>query len=109
MYIKYFECHITIEPVFGTRLEEFTRLAAQHGFKVADLIMQKARHATPERSNKDTFCTSHSKSFDEIQVRMNALTRILNNASFKVWRSKIEAIVHDERFEREPNVVLGED
>jgi hypothetical protein len=97
MDVKYYECHVTLEPVFGGRLESLKELAASHGFKPAKLLMQKRAESTPERSNKDTFCTGHSKSFDDIKERMNALTEALRNAGFAVWRRKIEAVVFDER------------
>jgi hypothetical protein len=48
-----FETHVTIEPVAGENLVFFKQLCESYGYKVANLLMQKDREATAERSNKD--------------------------------------------------------
>lgn len=93
----YYESHITIEPVFGERLERFIHLAKQHRFRVAKLLMQKDREATAERSDKDSFCTGHDLSFDALQERMDELGQDLRKENFQVWRVKIEAVLLDRR------------
>lgn len=94
---KYYESHITIEPLFGEDLENFASLCRTELFKPAKLLMQKDRASTATRSDKDTFCTGHSKNFGDIETRMrNLITKIQKN-NFKVWRYKIEAILVDER------------
>jgi len=42
----YFESHVTIVPVFDARIEQLKFLYEFHGFKVADLLIQK-RQADP--------------------------------------------------------------
>ena len=96
----YYECHITIEPVYGERLSYFQDLASRYDFRVAKLLMQKDREATEQRSNKDSFCTGHAKDFDDIHDRMHLLKEDLIQAGFQVWRCKIEAIVLDEKYSR---------
>ena len=95
--VQYWECHITIEPVFDERLELFKMVIAEQDFRAADLVMIKSRAAKPERSNKDTFCTGRSKDFNDLNKRMQELCNDLEIAGFKVWRNKIEAIIIDER------------
>lgn len=100
MNIEYYESHITIEPVFEKRLELFSTLCATHKFKPAKLFMQKNRSETPERSNKDTFCTGHSKDYLDLYDRMRFLRFDLESNGFEVWRCKIEAIVYDVKYDR---------
>ena len=100
MDVKYYECHVTIEPVFDARLDALHRLSAEYRFKPAKLLMQKRAQATPERSDKDTFCTAHSKTFDDIASRMRLFVTALHEHGYQVYRNKIEAVVLDERFER---------
>ncbi len=95
--ISSYEAHVTIEPVFGERFDEFERCCKPYKFKPAELLLQKARLATPERSNKDSFCTGHGKDYDEILQRTNDLVGTLKAAGFEVWRHKIEGIVLDVR------------
>lgn len=98
--VRYFESHITIEPVFAERLELFKMLCEEHGFRAADLLMQKDREDKPERSNKDTFCTGRGRDFDELKARMHRLVANLEDHDYKVWREKIEAVIYDKRSRR---------
>jgi len=98
--MKQFEGHVTIEPVYDDDRDKADELAKLYGFKLADLIMQKSRTATAERSDKDTFMTGHSVDFDSLSNRMANLGRELRSAGFSVWRFKIEEILLDEKFER---------
>lgn len=101
MEVKYYESHITIEPVFEERLGRFQEVCRKHGFRAADLLMQKRKEETPVRSDKDTFCTGRGKSFDELKEQMLQLVSELREQGFDVWRQKIEAVLLDERFKVE--------
>lgn len=100
METKYFESHITIEPVFGERLDLFEKLCRDKNFRAAKLLMQKDRKDTGERSSKDSFCTGHDKVYGSLFLRMLDLKESLKMNGFEVWRCKIEAILFDEKFER---------
>lgn len=100
MEAKYYESHVTIEPVFGERLELFAQVCSTYKFKAAKLLMQKDRADTPERSNKDTFCTGHANNYDDLHKRMTELRIALTALRFAVWRYKIEAVLLDVKCER---------
>ncbi len=95
--VKYYEAHVTIEPVFDERLELFKWTCDQFGFKVAKLLMQKRADAKPETSKKDSFCTGHDKDGQSLLNRMRCLVVSLREAKFEVLRYKIEAVVFDSR------------
>lgn len=100
----YFEAHITIEPVFNrpenenSDLDNVKIIARKHGFVVADLLMQKRKDGTQERSKDDTFCTGRSKSFEDIVNRTSCLVKELQLIGFKVYRYKIEDTIVDSKF-----------
>jgi hypothetical protein len=94
----YYECHITIEPVFDHKLEEFKELCTLHRFKAANLLMQKRKEDKPERSSKDTFCTAKSKEYQSLFCDMETMTHVLYQCGFTIWRRKIEAVLYDEKF-----------
>lgn len=100
--VLYYECHVTIDPVFGAELERFTALAAAEKFRPARLLMQKQREATPTISDKDTFATGHSRDLEDIESRMNRLVSTATAAGFFVRRYKIEAVIFDHRVQRDP-------
>ncbi len=91
----YFEAHVTVEPVFDGRLQELAEIAFEHRFKVADLLMQKRKVDSPDRSRFDTFCTSRSKDFEDIKTRTGQLVFDLQDKGFAVWRYKIEDTLVD--------------
>lgn len=93
----YYESHITVEPVFGERLDLFKKLAKIFTFKVADLLMQKRNEDTPERSKFDTFCTARCKEYELIEQNTLNLVEILKEHGFQVWRYKIEDTLLDVR------------
>lgn len=93
----YYEAHITIEPVFGDRLLQLAEVAGQWKFKPAELLMKKRKEDTPERSQYDTFCTTRSKSYDDIRSRTFCCIADLQAAGFTVWRYKIEDTLLDVR------------
>ena len=105
----YFECHITIEPVFGYDRELVESIAESYGFKLAKLLMQKRKEDTEERSKNDTFMTSHSKSLNDIETRMIHCIEELQMFEFKIWRYKIEDIVMDSRNEDILNLIDKKD
>lgn len=97
MDVKYYESHITIEPVFDDKLEKFKEICTKQNFRVAKLLMQKDRNETATRSNKDSFCTGHSKDYNDILLRMNKICAELKECKYEVWRYKIEAVILDEK------------
>jgi len=94
----YFESHITIEPVFDEDLEKVRAIAKRHDFRVADLLMKKRAEDTETRSQYDTFCTTRSKFFEDIERRTEGCRRALEHHGFKVWRVKIENTLYDKRY-----------
>lgn len=97
----YYEAHVTVEPVFEERLEQFKATCRQHKFHVATLLMQKRKEDTEERSKNDSFCTGRGVSYSELQTRMFALMTALKAEGFKVWRYKIESTLLDSRYNDE--------
>ncbi|MBI4120771.1 MAG: hypothetical protein HY457_00745 [Parcubacteria group bacterium] len=95
----YYEAHVTVEPIFGKRLEKFIELCKRYEFHVATLLMQKRKSDTPKRSKNDSFCTGRSISYSEIETRMLSLVDALRAAGFKVWRYKIESTLLDSRYD----------
>ncbi len=95
----YYEAHVTIDPVFDDRLKQFDAIARAHGFRVATLLMQKRKEATPERGVNDSFCTGRSISYSDIKDRMIALLTALRDEGFRVWRYKIESTLLDSRYD----------
>lgn len=94
---KYYEAHVTLEPVFEDRLEELKLLASNYGFRVADLLLQRRKRDQEQRSSKDSFCTGRSIDIDELHGRMTRMVKHLESLGFQVWRQKIEAVLFDER------------
>lgn len=101
---SYFECHVTIEPVFDLQLAMLKNVCEIWGFRVADLVKWNFRDVTPERSDRDSFCTTRGQDYDDVYRRMDELTKRLGVLNFDVWRRKIEFIVLDERY---PDHSLG--
>lgn len=94
----YYEAHITVEPVFDTKLEQLQTIATSCKFRVADLLMQKRQEDTPERSKYDSFLTSRSKSFRQIKQNTDHCVSLLQNEGFQVFRHKIEDTLEDIRY-----------
>ena len=101
----YYEAHVTIEPIFDERLSQAQAIAREYKFRVADLLMQKRKQDTPERSSRDTFMTGHSKSYEDIKERIHGLVNLLKKQGFKVWRYKIEDTLIDSKFNDELRVI----
>ena len=94
----YYESHVTIEPVLDERdLEHLKFVCELHGFRVADLLMQKRKEDTPERSKFDTFCSSRSVDMPVLEKRMFDFVKACRDIGFKVWRYKIEDVILDSK------------
>lgn len=93
----YYECHVTIEPIFDDLLEQAKALALEHKFKIATLLMKKREEDTEQRSQYDTFMTSNGKSLNEMKDNVIKLVTNLREKGFKVWRYKIEDTILDSR------------
>lgn len=106
---RYYESHVTLEPVFGERLELAREISERHGFKVADLLMVKTALGPAARSDKDTFTTGRSKTFEDLHCRMSRLESDLSDNGFQVWRAKIEAVIFDQRYRRNGEPALSSD
>ena len=98
--MTYYECHITVDPVFGAELDLFKTLCADEDFRVADLFLQKRKTDTPERSALDSFCTGRDCVYSAMYQRMVALLHALRAAGFKIRRYKIEECSLDSRFDQ---------
>ena len=92
-----YEVHITVEPVFGDDLNRFKEVSREFGFSVATLLMQKDRESTPERSDRDSFCSAKGEYLINLQTSAQSLIHELKSAGFKVWRYKVEEILIDVR------------
>lgn len=91
----YYESHVTVEPAFGELHNALRGVCERHGFRVADLLMQKRRADTPERSMFDSFCSSRDEDGEALELRMLDLVKDCWAAGIRVWRYKIEAVVID--------------
>lgn len=101
------ECHITIEPVFGDRLDLAKWIANAWGFKVASLLMVKD-DGTTEPSRRDRFMTSHSPIYEIIETNMRMCVEQLLMSGLAVRRYKIELIVLDSKYQDDPLKLLGD-
>lgn len=101
----YCESHITITPVFGHKLEVAKSIAAEYGFKVADLLMQKRVEDRPERSKNDTFMTGHGDDVEDLLNKTLNLCSALQSAGYQVYRYKLEDCLIDSRVDDEYNML----
>jgi hypothetical protein len=95
----YYEAHVTVEPVFEDKLQTFKVICHDYKFRVANLLMQKRKEDTEERSKNDSFCTGRGISYTDIKKRMLALVERLEKEGFTVWRYKIESTLLDSRYD----------
>lgn len=102
---NYFECHITIEPVFEDELSLVSSLARQYGFRPAKLLMQKRKNDTPTRSRHDTFLTGRGYDLDDLSARMSLTIEAIQDVGIVVWRYKIEETVFDSRYNDRYNLL----
>lgn len=89
----YYECHVTIDPVFDERLEQFKELCKLYQFHVAKLLMQKGGP-----SNLDSFCTGRGQDYKTLENDMYGLITDLIADGFRVRRYKIEAALLDSKY-----------
>lgn len=95
----YYECHVTIEPVFDDRLAQAAYIANLYQFRVADLLMQKRHEDLPTRSKFDTFMTGRHKNYMTLETRMYGLILNLQDSGFEIWRFKIEDTILDSKLQ----------
>lgn len=97
---KYFECHVTIDPVFGDDLERFKEVSGIHRFKVAKLLMKKGKDDTAEPSKMDAFATARSDNYRKMLGDLEQYIWHLSQSGFIIRRAKIEAVLLDVKFKR---------
>jgi len=95
---NYFEAHVTIEPVFEEDFEALDKICNWHNFRRAELLMQKRKNDTPERSRYDTFCTARAYSEKQLRYSVKEFVKELQVSGFTVWRYKVEETVFDSRY-----------
>lgn len=93
----YYEAHVTIAPVFDEQRAIASIIALRNGFRLAELLMQKRKEDTPERSRYDTFMTGHGKDYADICERVHSVCVDLRQHGFEVYRAKIEDTLLDTR------------
>jgi hypothetical protein len=102
----YYECHVTIEPVFDADLIKVGSIGEKYFFRVADLLMQKRHEDMPTRSKFDTFLTGRHMNYDVLQERMVALVKNLQECGYKIWRYKIEDTILDSKLNDGLNLLI---
>lgn len=98
----YYEAHVTIEPVYEDRFQDYLKACGAHKFRPAKFFMQKRKADTQERSKDDAFCTGRGIAYAELRERTLRLVAGLTAAGFKVWRYKIESTLIDSRYDDSP-------
>ena len=93
----YFECHITIDPVFDDERVRVSVMAQDYKFKLAKLIMRKREADKEQEAQDDTFMTGHGQTYEDLYQRMADLVTALEAAGIKVRRYKIEDTICDSR------------
>ncbi len=93
----YFEAHVTVEPVFGERLEEMRAVGLHFEFRVASLIMRRTAEETGESSRDDTFASARGESLHDISDRTRGFCEALRYRGFRILRAKVEDTVWDTR------------
>jgi hypothetical protein len=86
-----YECHITIAPLIAQHRPLVMDGCLHYRFKLAKLLKENR-----SESDLDSFMTGHGD-FEELQLRMEGLIRLLCSANIEVYRYKIEKIVIDSR------------
>ena len=95
----YFECHITLDPVFEDKLETLKELCLPFGYKVASLLMKKREQDAPTMSMYDTFTTGHKMKYEDAEASVKAIVPLLLKHGYNVRRYKIEDVIIDSRNE----------
>ena len=100
MSYPYFECHVTVAPVFNAQLELFKNICIKYNFKVAELLMKKDKDDPEILSQLDSFSSAKSNSFHEMKNRLANLLSELKSNSFTILRYKIEFSAWDSKYEK---------
>jgi hypothetical protein len=89
--MSYYECHITVsKPTSLTSLSVLKEIGLTYGWKTSSI------DGDPLLGEQIFFYfTIHSKSYDDIFSKMEALSVHLHSLEFTVLRKKIEQIVYD--------------
>lgn len=93
----YYECHITIDPIFEEERDKLQNLINPYKFKLANLLMQKRKDDLPELSKYDTFMTAHDKTELGMFNNMKEILKVLKLHGYVIRRYKIEKIIIDSR------------
>lgn len=93
----YFEAHITLAPVFGEAREALKMLGSNHGFRVADLLMRRARGGAAVPSQDDSFMTARSVDYSDIVERTRSMVQALRACGYSVRRYKVENTLVDSK------------
>lgn len=92
----YWECHITIDPVFGALREKLEAYGRERGFRISKLILQKPDFKdSPEQFVDDAFFTARHSSFDAIHAAMIEVVHEVKAMGVNVRRYKIENTIID--------------
>ena len=94
--VLYYECHVTIEPVFGERLEFLKKLAETYTFRVANLVMLGKDFP----NQKDSFCSARHSRLETLRELMLLFVHAAKETGFKVFRYKLEATLFDTKIRR---------
>ncbi len=94
---NYYECHITVDPVFKDKLDILIAQAGNQYFRVADLVMLK-EDGSSKVSTKDAFLTGRHEDFNILYERMHELIRCLKWWGFTIRRYKIEKTILDSKY-----------
>lgn len=86
----YYECHITLEPVYGIRLTILEHLVAKRDLSVSTFLMVK-----PGQQNPDAFVSLRDKSYANVLRRMCDACIALEAEGFVIKRAKIEDTLLD--------------
>lgn len=93
----YYECHITIDPIFEEERDKLQNLIKPYKFKLANLLMQKRKEDLPELSKYDSFMTAHDKTELGMFNNMKEILKVLKLHGYVIRRYKIEKIIIDSR------------
>lgn len=95
----YYECHITIDPVFGEERDRLARIIKPFKFKLAKLVMKKSKGDEYKDSQLDTFMTGHGKYYSKLKVRMVNCIEVAKIEGYNIRRYKIEDTIIDSKHE----------
>lgn len=88
--VKYYECHINIEPQEDRKPLE--AIALSHEFRLAKFAMHKGG------DEPDSFMTGRGQDSKDLYTTARKIKREVEALGVPVYRLKIEAVILDERF-----------